>query len=107
MNIIVELWHLQTCIQIITNNTTAKGVIKNTIQPKRRKPMDMWLHWLWDHYVQEQLKFKWKRDKHNYSEYTTKHDSAAHHEAVREIFLTPFVRIKKAGLTIATPPTRV
>lgn len=49
--------HKQPCMPIITNNSTADGLIKSSIQPKRTKAMDMRLHWLHDREVQEQFFF--------------------------------------------------
>eukprot|EP00804_Cyclotella_cryptica_P014938 CCRYP_000561-RA/>CCRYP_000561-RA protein AED:0.47 eAED:0.47 QI:0/-1/0/1/-1/0/1/0/59 len=38
--------HPQPPTPIQTDNSTALGVVNNTIQPKRTKAMDMRFHWL-------------------------------------------------------------
>jgi len=44
--ILTELGHPQPRTPILTDNSTAEGVINNKIQPKRTKAMDMRFHWL-------------------------------------------------------------
>ena len=41
-----EMGHVQPPTPIQTDNTTALGVVNNTIQPRRTKAMDMRFHWL-------------------------------------------------------------
>ena len=43
-----EMGHPQPKTSIQTDNTTALGVVSNTVQPKRTKAMDMRFHWLRD-----------------------------------------------------------
>jgi hypothetical protein len=73
---------------ILTDNTTAKGIINNKIQPKRTKAMDMRFHWLRDCEAQGQFKFTWKPGKTNLADYFTKHHPPAHHVNVRSELLT-------------------
>ena len=110
--IFTELGHTQPHTNIVTNNKTMEGIINHTIQPKRTKAMDMYLHWLRDHKVQKQFEFKWKEGNTNYAEYATKHHSVVHHREMREIFLTSCTKIfaLRKHLTateMARPPARV
>ena len=43
-----EMGHPQSKTSMQTDNTTALGVVTNTVQPKRTKAMDMRFHWLRD-----------------------------------------------------------
>ena len=45
-HLLEEMGHPQPPTPIQINNTTALGVVTNTIQPKRTKDMDMRFHWL-------------------------------------------------------------
>ena len=46
INILEELGHPQPPTPIQTDNSTAKGVINNKIQPKQIKAMGIQFHWL-------------------------------------------------------------
>jgi hypothetical protein len=45
-HLLKELGHKQSPTPIQTNNSTARGVITNNIQPRRTKAMDIRFHWL-------------------------------------------------------------
>ena len=45
-HLLEEMGHPQPPTPIQIDNTTALGVVTNTIQPKRTKAMDMRFHWL-------------------------------------------------------------
>eukprot|EP00804_Cyclotella_cryptica_P027522 CCRYP_007476-RA/>CCRYP_007476-RA protein AED:0.26 eAED:0.26 QI:0/0/0/1/1/1/4/0/582 len=45
-HLLLEMGHPQPPTPIQTDNSTALGVVTNTIQPKRTKAMDMRFHWL-------------------------------------------------------------
>ena len=45
-HLLIEMGHPQPPTPIQTDNSTALGVVNNTIQPKRTKAMDMRFHWL-------------------------------------------------------------
>ena len=87
--ILQELGHKQPRTPMQTDNTTAKAIINNKVQPKRTKAMDMRFHWLRDRELQEQLRFYWRSGKLNYADYFTKHHPAVHHRNIRKEFLTP------------------
>eukprot|EP00804_Cyclotella_cryptica_P025200 CCRYP_010319-RE/>CCRYP_010319-RE protein AED:0.37 eAED:0.32 QI:0/-1/0/1/-1/0/1/0/410 len=78
--------HPPTPIQ--TDNSTALGVVNNTIQPKRMKAMDMRFHWLCCRINQKHFRPYWRAGATNLADYVTKHHPAIHHQAVRPLFLT-------------------
>ena len=82
-----EMGHVQPCTPVLTDNTTAEGVINNRIQPKCTQAMDMRFHCFRDQEVQGQFKFLWKPGKTNLIDYFTKHHPLAHHINVRSEFL--------------------
>ena len=87
--ILDEMGHTQLRTPIQTDNSTAKGIINNTVQPKRTKAMDMQFHWLRNRSLQAQLCFYWQLGKLNFADYYIKHHSPAHHRNERKELLTP------------------
>ena len=88
-NILTEMGHPQPPTPLQTDNSTAEGVVNNTVQPKRTKSMDMRFHWLRDRTVnQNQFRIYWRPGKTNLADYFTKHHSPAHHRNMRGEFLT-------------------
>ena len=51
-----EMGHPQPKTSIQTDNTTALGVVTNTVQPKRTKAMNMRFHWLLDRAAKSQFR---------------------------------------------------
>ncbi len=62
--------------------------MKNKVQPKRTKAMDMRFHWLRDREAQKQFRFYWRQGILNLADYWTKHHCAAHHRNMRPEILT-------------------
>ena len=87
--ILEEMGHPQPPTPNQTKNSTAKGVINITIQPKRTKAMDMHFHWLRDRETLKQFCIYWQSGKINIADYFTKRFPASHHCNVRSKFLTP------------------
>ena len=56
---LTEIGHPQPPTPIQTDNTTALGVVNNTIAPKRTNSMDMRFHWLRDRIAQLQFWHYW------------------------------------------------
>ena len=95
-NILTEMGYPQPPTPLQTDNSTAEGVVNNTVQPKRTKSMDMRFHWLRDRAVhQKQFRIYWRLGKTNLADYFTKHHSPAHHRNVRGEFLTRVNELKK------------
>eukprot|EP00804_Cyclotella_cryptica_P014910 CCRYP_000543-RA/>CCRYP_000543-RA protein AED:0.16 eAED:0.15 QI:0/0/0/1/0/0/2/0/870 len=87
-HLLLEMGHPQPPTPIQTDNSTALGVVTNTIQPKRTKAMDMRFHWLRCRINQKHFRPYWRAGATNLADYVTKHHPAIHHQAVRPLFLT-------------------
>ena len=83
---LIEMGWPQGKSPIQTDNSTADGVINNTIVPKRLKSMDLRLHWLRCREAQGQFRVFWAPGTENWADYYTKHFAAIHHESQRPIF---------------------
>ena len=87
-HLLEEMGHKQPPTPIQIDNSTALGVVKHTIQPKRTKAMDMRFHWLRCRENQKQFRTYWREGTTNNGDYVTKHHPPIHHQAVRPIYLT-------------------
>jgi hypothetical protein len=74
-----EMGHKQDAINLKTDNTTADGIINNTVQQKRSKAMDMIFYWVKNRVEQDQFNFGWATGDANMRDYFTKHHSPSHH----------------------------
>ena len=83
---LIEMGWPQGKSPIQTDNSTADGVINNTIVPKRLKSMDLRLHWLRCRKAHGQFRFFWAPGTDNWADYYTKHFAPIHHESQRPLF---------------------
>jgi hypothetical protein len=72
----------QDATELKTDNTTAYGIINNTVQQKLSKAMDMRFYWVKDRVKQDQLNLVWTPVDTNMGDYFTKHHSPAHHKCM-------------------------
>ena len=84
---LIEMGFLQPATRVKTDNSTAYGIINDTIKQNRSKAMDMRIYWLKCRKDQEQFDIYWGKGATNLADYFTKHYSQAHHKAVRPIYL--------------------
>jgi len=90
-----EMGHQQPPTPVQTDNSTAHGVLTNTITPKATtKAMDMRFWWLRDREIQKQFRWMWRQGSTNLADYWTKHHPASHHKAFRPEILTPMSILK-------------
>lgn len=82
-----DLGHPQPATPMKRDNSTATGIVNNTIKQKPSKAIDMRFYWLRDRVKQGQFDIYWEPGKHNLADYPTKHHSGAHHKRVRRIYL--------------------
>jgi hypothetical protein len=82
-----EMGHKQDAIELKTDNTTADGIINNTILQKRSKAMDMILYLIKNRVEQDQFNVGWAHGDTNMGDYFTKHHSPAHHKLMRTYYL--------------------
>ena len=98
--LIEEMGHKQPPTPLQTDNSTALGVVTNTIQPKRTKAMDMRFHWLRCRENQKQFRTYWREGPTNRADYPTKHHPSVHHTEVRVLYLNP-IKLKVLKQRIA------
>jgi hypothetical protein len=84
---LTELGHIQAPTSLRTDNSTAFGILNETIKQKRSKSMDMRYHWLTDRVHQKQFDVYWRPGRENIGDYHTKHHSAQHHKDMRGLIL--------------------
>jgi hypothetical protein len=84
---LTELGHIQPPTPLRTDNSTAFGILNETIKQKRSKAMDMRYHWLTDRVRQKQCDVYWRPGRENLGDYHTKHHSAQHHKDMRRLIL--------------------
>jgi hypothetical protein len=73
---LMELGHKQLVTPLRTDNSTAFGILNETIKQKRSKSMEMKYYWLQDRVRQKQYDVYWRPGKDNLGYYYTKHHSA-------------------------------
>jgi hypothetical protein len=84
---LLEPGHTQPATPLRTDNSTAYGILNETIQHKRSKSMDMKYYWLQDRVRQKQFGVYWRPGKDNLGDYHTKHHPAQHHTDMRPLLL--------------------
>jgi hypothetical protein len=84
---LTELCHTQPPTPLRTDNSTAFGIVNETIKQKRSKAMDMRYHWMTDIVRQKQFHVYWRPGRENLGDYHTKHHSAQHHKDMRHLIL--------------------
>jgi hypothetical protein len=81
------LGHNQPDTPLRTDNSTAFGILNETIKQKRSKAMDMRYHWLRDRVRQKQFYVYWRPGRENLGDYHTKQHSAQHQKDMRRLIL--------------------
>jgi hypothetical protein len=84
---LTELGHSQPPTPLRADNSTAFGILNETVKQKRSKAMDMRYHWLTDRVRQQQCDVFWRPGRENPGDYHTKHHSAQHHKDMRHLIL--------------------
>jgi hypothetical protein len=84
---LTELGHIQPPTPLRTDNSTAFGILKETIKKKRSKAMYMRYHWLTDRVRQTQFDVYWRPGRKDLGDYHTKHHSAQHQKDMRGFIL--------------------
>eukprot|EP00804_Cyclotella_cryptica_P009080 CCRYP_003165-RA/>CCRYP_003165-RA protein AED:0.11 eAED:0.04 QI:0/-1/0/1/-1/1/1/0/287 len=87
-HLLIEMGQPQLPTPIQIDDSTALGVVNNTIQPKRTNAMDMRFHWFYCHINQKHFRPYWRTGATNLADYVTKHHPAIHHQAVWPLFFT-------------------
>jgi hypothetical protein len=84
---LAEMGHNQASTDLTTGNTTADGIINNTVQQKGSKAMDIRFFWVKDRVDQEQFNVGWAPGDANLVDYFAKHHYPAHHKRMRPYYL--------------------
>ena len=84
---LIELGHKQPATPLRTHNSTAYGILNETIKQKRSKSMDMKYYRLQERVLQKQFDVYWRPGKDNLGDYHTKHHSEQHHKYIHPIIL--------------------
>jgi hypothetical protein len=84
-NCLVAMGHPQPATPLKTDNSTASGILNNTMKQKRSKAIDVRFYWLRDRAKQGQFHIFWDSGKHNLADYYTKHHPVTLHKAMRPI----------------------
>jgi hypothetical protein len=84
---LTELGHTQPPTPLRTDNSTAFGILNETIKQKRSKAMDMRYHWQTDRVRQKQFDVYWRPGRENLGDCHTKHHSAQRHKYMRGLIL--------------------
>ena len=83
-----ELGHQQPVngTPLRTDNSTAEGILNNTVKQKRSKAIDMRFYWLQDRVAQNMFQVTWAPGKVNLADYYTKHHPMRHIRALRPLY---------------------
>jgi hypothetical protein len=84
---LTKLGHEQAATPLRTDNSTAYGILNETIKQKRSKSMDMKYYWLQDRVRQKQFGVCWRPGKDNFGDYHTTHHPSQNHKDMRPILL--------------------
>jgi hypothetical protein len=84
---LAELGHIQPPPHLRTDNSTAYGILNETIKQKSSKAMDMRYHWLTDRVRQKKLTFIGAQDVNTSAIITKKHHSEQHPKDMRGLIL--------------------
>jgi hypothetical protein len=84
---LTELGHIQPTTPLRIDNSTAFGILNQTIKQKISKAMGMRYHWLTDRVFQKQFDIYWRPGRENIGDYHIKHHSAQHHKDMGGLIL--------------------
>jgi hypothetical protein len=82
-----EMGHPQPPTPLQTDNSTAYGIIHDTVKQRQSKAIDMRFYWLRDRQTQEQFNIYWGPGNSNMADYQSKHHPPSHHTRVRPYYL--------------------
>ena len=82
-----EIGHPQPPTPIQTDNSTATGIVNDTVKQKRSKAIDMRYYWIRDRVCQGQFHIYWRKGLLNRADYFTKHHPTSHHQNIRSAYL--------------------
>eukprot|EP00957_Ditylum_brightwellii_P195333 14882335-Ditylum_brightwellii.AAC.1 len=84
---LTEMGHPQPPTPVLTDNSTACGIVNKTVKQQRTCAIDMHFYWVCDRCAQGQFLVYWGPGKDNLGDYHTKHHSVTHHQKMRPMYL--------------------
>ena len=84
---LINLGHQQPPTPIISDNSTAVGIIKGTMKQKQSKSFNKEHNWLRDRMLRGYFDYHWEKGSTNLGDYPTKKHPPQHHRRVRPIQL--------------------
>ena len=85
--VLEEMGYKQSTMELITDDSTAEGILSGKIKQNRSKGIDMQYCCLHDRVSRGQFTVTWKAGSANLADYFTKHQSASYHKALQPIYL--------------------
>jgi hypothetical protein len=85
-NCLEAMGYSQPATPLKTDNSTASGILNNTMKQKRSKAIDVRFYWLRDRVKQGQFFVFWDSGKNNLADFHTKHHPPIHHKRLRSIY---------------------
>jgi hypothetical protein len=82
-----EMGFPQPATPVTTDNSTANGIMNDTIRRQRSRAIDMRYHWVRDRVVQKHFNIFWEPGSKNLGDYFTKHHAPTHHKNIRPTYL--------------------
>ncbi len=82
-----EMDHPQPPTPIHCDNSTAVGIVNNTVKQQRSRSMEMRFFWVADAVTQGKFDIKYYPGKEKLGDYKSKHHIGAHHTAVQTWYL--------------------
>jgi hypothetical protein len=82
-----EMGFPQPATPVTTDNSTANGIMNDTIRRQRSRAIDMRYHWVRDRVVQKHFNIYWEPGSKNLGDYFTKHHAPSHHKHMRPTYL--------------------
>eukprot|EP00957_Ditylum_brightwellii_P205473 15344048-Ditylum_brightwellii.AAC.1 len=82
-----EMGHPQLPTLVMTDNSTACGILNKNVKQKRTQAIDMQFYWVCNRIAQNHFVIYWCPGSENLGEYHTKHHSAAHHKCMCQYYL--------------------
>lgn len=80
-------WEQKALTPIATDNSTASGIVNDTIRQCRSRAVDMRFYWVRNRVAQRHFIANWAPAKMNLGDYFTKHHTARHHRDVRPFYV--------------------
>ena len=84
---LAEMGHSQAKTPVMTDNSTAQGLITKVMVPKAAKSYDMRFNFLKYRLAQKQFDFIWRREKDNRADYHSKCHTVKHYIEKRPNFV--------------------